>query len=89
MMAGKFVKVLPDVPHPRIPMAIFTSQSKAPHFDAQEMHRVTQIGIDFYENFFGVKYPFTKYDQIFLPEFRIGGMENAGCVTYNDVLIKP
>ena len=89
MTAGNFKKFSPDVPHPRIPMAVYTSQSKAPHFDAQEMIRVTQIGIEFYESFFGVDYPFTKYDQIFLPEFRIGGMENAGCVTYNDVLIKP
>lgn len=53
------------------------------------MLRVTEIGMEYYEKFFGVKYPFTKYDQIFLPEFRIGGMENAGCVTYNDVFIKP
>jgi len=34
MTAGKFKKFLPDIPHPRIPMAVYTSQSKAPHFDA-------------------------------------------------------
>jgi aminopeptidase N len=50
---------------------------------------VTQIGINFYEKYFGVPYPFSKYDQLFLPEFRIGGMENAGCVTYNDLLLRP
>lgn len=45
--------------------------------------------MEFYEKFFGVKYPFSKYDQIFVPEFRIGGMENAGIVSYNDAFIKP
>lgn len=38
----------------------------------------------FYENFFGFKYPFNKYDQIFCPEFNAGAMENAGLVTFND-----
>ncbi len=27
-------------------------------------------------------YPFEKYDQIFVPEFNAGAMENAGCVTF-------
>ncbi|GAA2893012.1 hypothetical protein GCM10020220_098830 [Nonomuraea rubra] len=31
---------------------------------------------------FGVRYPFGKYDQLFVPEFNAGAMENAGCVTF-------
>ncbi len=27
-------------------------------------------------------YPFEKYDQLFVPEFNAGAMENAGCVTF-------
>ncbi|AIG08033.1 Membrane alanine aminopeptidase N [Corynebacterium pseudotuberculosis] len=29
-------------------------------------------------------YPFHKYDQIFVPEFNMGAMENAGAVTFRD-----
>jgi aminopeptidase N len=29
-----------------------------------------------------VRYPFGKYDQLFVPEFKAGAMENAGCVTF-------
>ena len=72
-----------------IPMRIFASQSKAPYLDAEEMFRVTDIGIKYYEQFFGTKFPFDKYDQIFVPEFRIGGMENVGAVSFNDVFLKP
>lgn len=41
---------------------MLTTQSKAPHVDAEEMLRVTDIGMRFYESFFGVPYPFNKYD---------------------------
>lgn len=44
----------------------------------------TKTGIDFYENYFAYKLPFSKYDQVFCPQFIMGAMENAGCVTIND-----
>jgi len=37
-----------------------------------------------YESFFGVPYPFSKYDQVFVPEHHFGAMENVGCVTFNE-----
>jgi len=40
--------------------------------------------MEWYEQFFGYKFPFNKYDQIFVPEFNWGAMENAGLVTFND-----
>jgi aminopeptidase N len=33
---------------------------------------------------FDQPYPFTKYDQVFVPEYNIGAMENVGCVTFNE-----
>ncbi len=36
------------------------------------------------EECFGYLYPFGSYDQIFVPEFNAGAMENAGCVTFRD-----
>lgn len=38
----------------------------------------------YYEGFFGVDYPFEKYDHIFCPEYNVGAMENAGAITVND-----
>ena len=31
-----------------------------------------------------MRYPFGKYDQLFVPEFNAGAMENAGCVTFRE-----
>jgi aminopeptidase N len=45
---------------------------------------ITIEALKFYESFFGYKYPFNKYDQIFVVEFNWGAMENAACVTFND-----
>lgn len=48
------------------------------------MFTVTQAGINFYQKLFGKAYQFSKYDQIFVPEFNTGAMENVGCVTYSE-----
>lgn len=42
------------------------------------------IGINYFEDFFGIKYPFTKLDQIFLPDLRIAAMENVGAITFDE-----
>jgi aminopeptidase N len=89
LFAGKFKTFTYTGSDVGVPMRLYASQSKAGYLDADEMFRVTAIGIRFYERFFGPKFPFAKYDQIFVPEFRIGGMENAGAVAYNDVFLKP
>ncbi len=46
---------------------------------AEEFFRITRIGIEYYEKFFGAKYPFGKYDQIYCPEYNMGG----GMGSYN------
>jgi aminopeptidase N len=67
--------------HDGIPLGVFCRQSLATYLDAEEILEVTRQGFDFYHNSFGIKYPFEKYDQLFVPEFKEGAMENAGCVT--------
>ena len=44
--------------------------------------QVTKQGFDFYHRVFDYPYPFDKYDQLFVPEFNAGAMENAGAVTF-------
>jgi aminopeptidase N len=68
--------------HDGIPLGIFCRQSLARYLDADEIFEVTRQGFDFYHQAFGIKYPFGKYDQLFVPEFKAGAMENAGAVTF-------
>ena len=65
-----------------IPLGIFCRQSLAEYLDPDEIFEVTKQGFGFYHEAFAVRYPFGKYDQLFVPEFKEGAMENAGCVTF-------
>ena len=68
--------------HDGIPLGLFCRQSLARYLDPEEIFQVTRQGFDFYHGAFGIKYPFGKYDQLFVPEFKEGAMENAGAVTF-------
>jgi aminopeptidase N len=64
-----------------IPMAVACRQSVAAHLDAANVLEITKKGFDYYIETFGRAYPFEKYDQVFVPEYNIGAMENVGLVT--------
>jgi aminopeptidase N len=68
--------------HDGIPLGVFCRASLAQYLDPDEIFEVTRQGFDFFHAAFGVRYPFGKYDQLFVPEFKAGAMENAGCVTF-------
>jgi aminopeptidase N len=61
---------------------VYCRTALAPFLDADVILADTQAGFTFYEDKFQMDYPFEKYDQIFVPEFNAGAMENAGCVTF-------
>lgn len=65
-----------------IPLGVYCRGSLAEHLDTDNILDVTRAGFAFYEEKFGVPYPFAKYDQLFVPEFNAGAMENAGAVTF-------
>ncbi|WP_421733144.1 aminopeptidase N [Cellulomonas sp.] len=65
-----------------IPLGVYCRESLAEHLDTDNIVDLTRAGFDFYERAFGVPYPFAKYDQLFVPEFNAGAMENAGAVTF-------
>jgi aminopeptidase N len=69
------------------PLAIFVRPSLAQFLDHEEIFEITKQGFAWFENKFQVGYPFPKYDQIFVPEFNAGAMENVGCVTFRDEYI--
>lgn len=68
--------------HGEIPLGIYCRASLAEHMDADRLFTETKQGFGFYHNNFGVPYAFGKYDQLFVPEFNAGAMENAGAVTF-------
>ncbi|MDQ1732868.1 MAG: aminopeptidase [Pseudonocardiales bacterium] len=68
--------------HDGIDLGLFCRRSLAEHFDTDELFTITKQGFDWYHANFGVRYAFGKYDQLFVPEFNAGAMENAGCVTF-------
>ncbi|WP_404313147.1 aminopeptidase N [Agrococcus terreus] len=70
-----------------IPLGIFCRASLAEHMDADYIFEKTRQGFAFFEAQFGVPYPFDKYDQLFVPEFNAGAMENAGCVTFTEAYV--
>ncbi|MDL4777531.1 aminopeptidase N [Actinomadura xylanilytica] len=65
-----------------IPLGVFCRASLAEHLDAGAILDVTRQGFAYFERVFDRPYPFNKYDQLFVPEFNAGAMENAGCVTF-------
>jgi aminopeptidase N len=45
------------------------------------------VEVKFYNNYFGIRYPFKKLDLIGVPDFSAGAMENAGAITFRDRLL--
>jgi len=82
VIAGPYVGVHAE--HRGIPLGVWSRRSIASFVDADEMFRITGQGMDFYADLFARPYPFAKYDQLFVPEFNAGAMENAGAVTFTE-----
>ncbi len=68
--------------HGEIPLGIFCRASLAEYMDHERLFTETKQGFGFYHDNFGTPYAFGKYDQLFVPEFNAGAMENAGAVTF-------
>jgi aminopeptidase N len=68
--------------HGDIPLGLYCRSSLAEFMDHERLFTETKQGFGFYHNNFGVPYAFGKYDQLFVPEFNAGAMENAGAVTF-------
>jgi len=87
LVAGPFHTVSAD--HDGIPLLVGARASLADALDrdAEELFTLTQQSFDEFHRLFGIRYAFGKYDQMFVPEFNAGAMENPGCVTFRDPLI--
>jgi len=70
-----------------IPLGVFARASLAQYLDADYIFEKTREGFAYYEEKFDFPYPFAKYDQMFVPEFNAGAMENAGAVTFTETYV--
>ncbi|GGK46117.1 aminopeptidase N [Streptomyces flaveus] len=67
-----------------VPLGIYCRPSLAEYLDSDAIFEVTRQGFEWFQEKFDYAYPFKKYDQLFVPEFNAGAMENAGAVTLRD-----
>ncbi|MGW4895458.1 aminopeptidase N [Kitasatospora sp. NPDC004240] len=86
LIAGPYVGVFDayEKDGRKVPLGVYCRPSLREFLDADAIFEVTRQGFDFFEEKFDFAYPFAKYDQLFVPEFNAGAMENAGAVTLRD-----
>ncbi len=84
LIAGPYVAL--ESSHGGVPLGLYGRASMRAELErsADEIFELTAQGLDYYADLFGRRYPFSKYDQLFVPEFNAGAMENVGAVTFND-----
>jgi aminopeptidase N len=75
--------------HGDLELGLYARQSMERYLEDQspEIFEITSQGLTFYDEMFNQPYPFAKYDQVFVPEYNSGAMENVGCVTYNETYL--
>ncbi len=84
VVAGPYHRITDT--HKGVEMNLWCRTSMAPYMDKDkaEIFEITRQGLDHYGDYFQIPYPFGKYDQLFVPEFNMGAMEQPGCVTFNE-----
>jgi aminopeptidase N len=87
LCAGGYVEHRHDENELGLPLGLYCRKSMDKYLVAERYFHWTVEGQKFYKDFFDYGYPFSKYDQVFVPEFNMGAMENVGCVTYRDQYI--
>jgi aminopeptidase N len=70
-----------------IPLGLFSRKSLSQYLDSDYIFEKTRQGFAYYEEKFDYPYPFAKYDQLFVPEFNAGAMENAGAITFTETYV--
>ncbi len=70
-----------------VPLRLLCRSALAPSMDSEDLLAVTRAGLDFYHSVYGTTYPWGTYDQVFVPEYNLGAMENPGCVTFTETYL--
>ncbi|MCM3659934.1 aminopeptidase N [Georgenia satyanarayanai] len=81
---GHWSRELADGSTLDVPLGLWCRASLAPYLDAEEFLEVTRQGLDLFHDAFDYPYPWGKYDQVLVPEYNLGAMENPGLVTFTE-----
>ncbi len=87
LCAGPYVAVRDEHDGIRLGLWARASLEEQLREHAPEMLEVTRRSFDYFHSIFGIRYPFDDYDQVFVPEFNAGAMENPGCVVIRDAYL--
>ena len=90
LIAGPYEKTFSELTSASgrvIPLGVYARKSLWNHLDADYVFDKTRQGFAYFEEKFDYPYPFAKYDQLFVPEFNAGAMENAGAVTFTETYV--
>lgn len=80
--AGPF-KVWEDE-HQGVPLRLFAREEMAPYVNLKDWFGPTKSSLDFFNDYFDIAYPYVKYDQLILPDYNAGAMENVAAVTFTE-----
>jgi aminopeptidase N len=67
-----------------VPLRLMARQSLAEYVAVDEWFDVTKGGLEHFGRYFDIPYPFEKYDQLLVPDFNIGAMENIAAVAFSE-----
>lgn len=68
----------------KVPLRLFARKSVAEDIDINDWFPATKKSMAFFDEYFDIDYPFFKYDQIIVPDYNSGAMENVAAVIYNE-----
>lgn len=68
----------------RYPLRLMTRKSQEDKADPDVWFQITRQGFDYFEQYFDIPYPYRKFDQLLVPDFYTGAMENVAAVTYHE-----
>ncbi|MBV9774727.1 MAG: ERAP1-like C-terminal domain-containing protein [Gemmatimonadetes bacterium] len=66
------------------PITLYARASRRGEVDADTLVRIDRDAVGWLERYFGVPFPFAKFDMLLAPAFPFGGMEHVGAVFYNE-----
>jgi aminopeptidase N len=88
MVAGPYARLTDEYRGKKIvPLGMYARKSLAEFMDPDDVFLITKQGFAYFEEVFGIEYPFEKYDQIAVVDYNWGAMENSGCVTFLEELL--
>lgn len=88
MVAGPYAHVHDEYRGKKfVPLGMYARKSLAEYMDPEDVFLITKQGFAYFEEVFGIEYPFEKYDQIAVVDYNWGAMENSGCVTFLEELL--